>query len=102
MGVLHSDDEGITWSAPRNLTAEVMVPLGWSTIFTGLSAGFTLDPSFGHGNRLIVCANHDSPRGRFSSSLFSDDGETWEAGAEVGPSGIANDAPALYSQKCTM
>jgi hypothetical protein len=65
-----------------------MKPLGWTSIYTGLSAGFTLDPSFGHGNRLIVCSNHDSPRGRFSSSIYSDDsGKTWHAGGEVGPTG---------------
>ena len=51
-----------------------------TSIFTGLSAGLTLDPQ-GHGNRLIVCANHDGPdkdtrnknHGRYSSSIYSDD-----------------------------
>ena len=74
-----------------------MAPTNLTTIFTGLSAGLTLDPSFGHGNRLLVCANHDGPdakhateknHGRYSSSIYSDDaGATWKMGENVGPPG---------------
>jgi hypothetical protein len=68
-----------------------------NSMFTGLSAGFTLDPSFGHGNRLLVCCNHNGPdnkdpkvlnAGRYSSTIFSDNGgQTWQMGENVGPAG---------------
>jgi hypothetical protein len=49
VGVLHSDNEGQSWSSVTELTSILMKPNGWTTIFTGLSAGLTLDP-LGHGN----------------------------------------------------
>lgn len=112
VGVLHSDDEGISWSGVTNLTDALMVKNNWTTIFTGLSAGFTLAvPSAGsHAgaaansscaaakSRLLVCSNHNGPAspggsigrnaGRYSSTIYSDDGgETWLAGTDVGPAG---------------
>ena len=95
VGVLHTDDQGLTWGAVTELTETLMKPNGWTDIFTGLSAGLTLDPE-GHGNRLIVCANHNGPdrdtknqnHGRYSSSIYSDDaGSSWKAGKNVGPAG---------------
>ena len=97
VGVLHTDNEGLSWSAVTDLTATLMKPNGWTDIFTGLSAGLTLDPQ-GHGNRLIVCSNHNGPdkntstknHGRYSSSIYSDDaGATWKAGKNVGESTVA-------------
>ena len=95
--ILRTCGQGLTWSAVRELTETLMKPTNLTTIFTGLSAGLTLDPSFGHGNRLLVCANHDGPdakhakdknHGRYSSSVFSDDaGATWKMGENVGPPG---------------
>jgi len=96
VGVLHTDNEGLSWSAVTELTATLMKPNGWTDIFTGLSAGLTLDPQ-GHGNRLIVCSNHNGPdqntstknHGRYSSSIYSDDaGATWKAGKNVGESTV--------------
>ena len=66
VGILSSTDEGLTWGAVRNLKGTLMTRNKWTTVFTGLSAGFTLDPSFGRGNRLIVCCNHQgcNPQGK--------------------------------------
>jgi len=112
MGVLYSDTDGVTWSAARELTDTLMKPNGWTTIFTGLSAGLTLTTTTGGGDahRLIVCANHDGPdstnatrnKGRYSSTIYSDDnGGTWHAGADVSPAGstecnLAQTADGLY------
>ena len=98
MAYLASDDNGVTWSEPVEMSDAIMAPHNWTSIFTGLSGGLTLAPSTSvhagagarAGNRrLIVCSNHgDSRGGRFSASLYSDDrGASWQAGESVGPWG---------------
>ncbi|WP_031171185.1 sialidase family protein [Streptomyces durhamensis] len=86
--VQHSDDDGVTWSAPREITAQVRKP-GWRWYAT--TPGHALQLSGGHGGRVLVPANHTLPPAgtdtgaepRYNSGhcLLSDDrGESWYLG----------------------
>ncbi|MGW2643719.1 sialidase family protein [Streptomyces sp. NPDC001393] len=83
--VQHSDDDGVTWSAPREITAQVKKP-GWRWYAT--TPGHALQLSTG---RVLVPANHTLPptgtdtgaEPRYNSGhcLLSDDrGESWYLG----------------------
>ncbi|MFF3919398.1 exo-alpha-sialidase [Streptomyces sp. NPDC001852] len=83
--VQHSDDDGVTWSAPREITAQVKKP-GWRWYAT--TPGHALQLSTG---RVLVPANHTlpptgtdtgaEPRYNCGHCLLSDDrGESWYLG----------------------
>ena len=84
--VIYSDDEGETWSSPRDVTADVKLP-GWTWYAVGPCHGVCL-PS----GRLMLGANHavlDETSGHsgayMSHTIYSDDhGETWHLGETVG------------------
>ncbi|HXR43685.1 MAG TPA: sialidase family protein, partial [Pseudolysinimonas sp.] len=80
--VQHSDDGGLSWSRPRDITEQVRMP-GWRWYATGPGAVEQLA-----GGRMLVPANHSDPAGRGprhrSHVLYSDDGgETWALGGQV-------------------
>lgn len=82
--LLSSSDSGLSWSAPRDLT-DVLVPTEWSGVWTGLPQGIQLMPR-GDIHRLMLCANHGTPDGTRSHTIYSDDhGATWLNGESVGP-----------------
>ncbi|MFB7503429.1 sialidase family protein [Streptomyces broussonetiae] len=83
--VQHSDDDGLTWSAPREITAQVKRP-GWRWYAT--TPGHALQLASG---RVLVPANHTLPptgtdtgaEAKYHSGhcLLSDDrGESWYLG----------------------
>jgi sialidase-1 len=83
--VRHSDDDGLTWSAPREITRETKEP-HWRWYAT--TPGHALQLSTG---RIVVPANHSLPptgtdngtEGRYNGGhcLLSDDrGATWRIG----------------------
>ncbi len=80
--VQHSDDHGVTWSAPRELT-EGKDP-GWNHWYaTGPMHGIQL-----RSGRLVVGASHESFDGTRhvygTHLLYSDDrGDTWHVGASA-------------------
>jgi sialidase-1 len=81
---LHSVDDGLTWSLPRELTAQVKKG-DWRWYATG--PGNALQLARGtHAGRLLVPANHTelNAQGRSISCshvIFSDDhGRTWQIG----------------------
>lgn len=74
--VAWSDDDGATWSPPRDITASVKRPewTGWYA--TGPCSGIQL-----RSGRLLIPAN----RGNSSHAFFSDDhGQTWTVGSGAG------------------
>jgi len=85
--VCHSDDDGLTWSAARDITHQVRLP-GWKSWYgIGPGHGFTkqLAPAAG---RVIVPARHSEPGlGSQSHLIISDDGGiSWRVGAQaMGP-----------------
>ncbi|MEV0635842.1 sialidase family protein [Streptomyces sp. NPDC050619] len=83
--VQHSDDDGVTWSSPREITESVKKP-GWRWYAT--TPGHALQLSTG---RIVVPANHTLPptgadtgtEAKYNSGhcLLSDDrGQTWYLG----------------------
>ncbi|MGT2827999.1 discoidin domain-containing protein, partial [Streptococcus himalayensis] len=83
----HSDDDGKTWSSPRDITYQVKKP--WMNFFgTGPGTGIALRTG-AHKGRLVIptySTNFTGGLGGSQSSrvIYSDDhGETWHAGAAV-------------------
>lgn len=88
-GVLltHSDDDGLTWSAVRDIKDSASKP-GWGWYALGPGIGIALERG-PHRGRLILPANHRETPDRSGPSashiIYSDDhGETWKLGGTVG------------------
>jgi sialidase-1 len=76
--VMHSDDDGVTWSIPLDITPSVK-ETGWTWYATGPGVGIQTT-----SGRLVIPANHaEAGTGIHRSHLlFSDDGgERWRIGA---------------------
>lgn len=88
---MHSDDHGLTWSAPEEITSSVKRP-GWTWYATGPCHAIQKAKA-PHKGRLVVPANHKwvTPEGKIASNshlLYSDDqGATWHIGAVSQPGG---------------
>ncbi len=83
----HSDDDGVTWSAVRDITAEASRP-GWGWYAMGPGVGIAIERG-PHRGRLIFPANHRETPDRSGPSaahiIYSDDhGTTWRLGGTVG------------------
>ncbi|WP_020667321.1 sialidase family protein [Amycolatopsis nigrescens] len=85
--VQYSDDSGASWTAPRELSAQISRP-EWNRWYaTGPMHGIQLRRG-PHAGRLVVGVNHetvDGTRGIYGAALvYSDDGgTTWQIGADV-------------------
>jgi sialidase-1 len=87
--VLHSDDEGVTWSGARDITASVKEP-HWRWYATGPCHGIQMEDG-----TLVIPANHSDHTGPEDSKAFGhyrahlviseDGGETWRHSPVVGP-----------------
>jgi sialidase-1 len=83
--VLTSDDDGLTWSKPMDITPAVKKP-DWSWYATGPGAGIQLAKT--KPGRLMTPCDHfeDGDRQSYSHVIFSDDGgTTWSIGGSIGP-----------------
>lgn len=78
--VLHSDDDGKSWSEPKNITKETKRPTGATSIASGPGIGIQKrrDP---HEGRIIIPYNQ-GPWGKWRNyMIYSDDkGDTWHMG----------------------
>lgn len=91
--LFHSADDGDTWSAPREITADVKDP-SWRWYATGPGVGVQIE-SGPHAGRLVIPCDHSvaGPDGGESKSpirgshvIYSDDhGRSWRRGAAVQP-----------------
>jgi sialidase-1 len=81
-----SDDDGATWSEPRELTAQVKDPARATSLASGPGFGLLLERS-PHAGRLVIPFNQ-GPRGDWTVyTAFSDDGgATWTRG-QIAPNG---------------
>ena len=83
---LHSDDDGLSWSIPEEITGEVKDP-EWTWYATGPGHGLLTKDG-----KVVIPCNHgvygsEGPEGTVSHIIFStDEGRSWNIGA-VAPNG---------------
>ena len=86
--VTHSEDDGLTWAAPAEITAQVK-PAHWTWYATGPGAGIQMVGE--HRGRLVIPCDHveaGTKRG-YSHILYSDDhGATWRLGGRTPQGGV--------------
>jgi sialidase-1 len=78
--VMHSQDDGVTWSAPVEITTSVKAP-DWSWYATGPGVGIQT-----RNGRLVIPGNHAEAKTEVHRShlFFSDDhGKSWMLGASA-------------------
>lgn len=95
--VVHSDDRGATWSAPREVTREVKRPTRATSTATGPGIGIELARG-AHRGRILMPFNEGPPnRWRVYAAISDDGGETWRIGevAPDGSKGVANEVQAF-------
>lgn len=91
--VLHSKDDGLTWSQPVDITATTK-DASWGWYATGPGIGLQLERG-PHAGRFVIPANHtfDDPTGNLRGGpyshrthvIYSDDhGKTWKRGGATG------------------
>jgi sialidase-1 len=83
--VMHSDDNGLTWSKPTDITADVKKP-DWTWYATGPGIGIQMKHG-PHAGRLVIPCDHSAYDGKHvrgnSHVIYSDDhGKTWKLGGE--------------------
>jgi sialidase-1 len=86
--VTTSDDDGVTWSTPREITKDVKRP-DWTWYATGPGVGIQLQRG-PHKGRLVIPCNHvikdgGDTAGNSHVILSDDGGKTWELGGSPLP-----------------
>lgn len=73
----YSDDDGITWSKPRNITPELAPGKDWKILFNGPGNGITMQD----GTLVFAAQYWDAKHMPYSTIVYSKDrGETWHVG----------------------
>ncbi|QEL13168.1 sialidase family protein [Limnoglobus roseus] len=88
--VTRSDDDGVTWAKPTEITKDVKKP-EWTWYATGPGVGIQLK-----SGRLLIPCDYKADKGkvRESHTIYSDDGgKTWQLGGIAGPD--ANECQAV-------
>ena len=79
--VMHSDDGGATWSAPREVTREVKRATGATSVATGPGIGIQLSRG-AHAGRIVMPFNEGPfDRWRVYAADSDDGGDSWRTGA---------------------
>lgn len=82
--VASSTDDGLTWSQPREITADVKKP-DWTWYATGPGSGIQITHGK-HAGRLVIACDHIEAMTKhyYSHTVYSDDhGKTWELGGST-------------------
>lgn len=82
--VMHSDDDGLQWSKPREITTDVKKP-DWTWYATGPCNGVQIRKG-AHAGRLVIPCDHIEAGSKkyFSHAVYSDDGgENWKLGGST-------------------
>lgn len=84
--VVQSDDNGHTWSEPRNITADITGDNPWQSRFAASGEGIQLRYGDYAGRLIQQYTVKDAQTGAYRAvSVFSDDhGATWQVGEPVG------------------
>lgn len=83
--VQHSDDDGVSWSEPREITDVAKAPEWW-WYATGPGVGIQIQQGE-YAGRLVIPANHSSEANGYAAhTIYSDDGgETWQRSNVIAP-----------------
>jgi len=95
--VVHSDDRGATWSAPRDITAGTKRPNGVTSVASGPGVGIQLTCG-PHAGRILIPFNEGPYNAWRVYAAWSDDGgDTWAFGepAPDGSPGRGNEVQAV-------
>ena len=77
--MIHSDDDGKTWSTAAEITAGVKKS-DWGWYATGPGSGIQIERG-PHKGRLVIPCDHGTPKEYWSHVFYSDDhGKTWTLG----------------------
>ena len=79
--VMHSDDAGDTWSAPREVTREVKRATRATSVATGPGIGIQLARGAHKGRVLMPFNQGPFDRWRVYAAISDDGGDTWRMGA---------------------
>ena len=80
----HSDDDGLTWSAAKEITSSVKDP-SWWWYATGPGIGIQIKKG-PHKGRLVIPANYTEPGYFGAHTLYSDNGgDTWKISSLIKP-----------------
>jgi len=86
--VTSSKDDGVTWSAPREITASVKRP-EWRWYATGPGSGIQLQRGLHKGRIIIPCDHVDQSKTYYSHVIYSDDrGDSWRLGGNTPQHGV--------------
>lgn len=82
--VTSSDDDGVTWAPPREITADVK-PTNWTWYATGPGAGIQLEQGPHRGRLVIPCDHIEAGTRHYDSHVvWSDDGgASWQMGGST-------------------
>jgi len=90
-----SDDDGVTWSEPRDITAGTKRESGVTSVASGPGVGIVLQRSEKYGGRIVMPMNQGPWENWFVYAAYSDDGgETWSIG-DIAPTG---DGPGMANE----
>ncbi len=88
--VLHSGDDGATWTKPVEITSSTKKP-DWKWYATGPGIGIQIKHG-PHADRLVIPCDNSHPDGKTGKTIheshviYSDDhGATWQLGGSAGP-----------------
>jgi sialidase-1 len=82
--VTYSEDDGVTWALPQEITADVKEP-DWTWYATGPGAGIQIERGTYSGRLVIPCDHIEAEtKHRYSHVIYSDDhGQTWVLGGRT-------------------
>jgi len=93
--VSYSNDDGVAWSTPKEITADVK-PADWTWYATGPCTGIQLKQGAHKGRLLIPCDHIEAKTKKYYSHvIYSDDhGATWRLGGRT-PADEVNECQAV-------
>ena len=95
--VITSEDEGLTWTKPRNITEEIVAPAHYISGF-GPGSGVQMTGSR-YKNRLIMPTRQTDGKTSKNRSIYSDDhGKSWQIGMPAPDGGEYQIAESPYNE----
>lgn len=98
--VSYSDDMGISWTTPTEITTAVKAA-DWGWYATGPGGGIQLRSGVHAGRLVVACDHSDAAKAYKAHVIFSDDdGATWQLGGDVPGTGLNECQAAELADGC--